>query len=885
MADKIVSILDVQVNAKDAIEQISKYKDEIDELKTKLKEEEEQTGKNSEQSEILRQEIKRRTDQTRELQKQVQNQVRIQTENDGSLKEMRANLSNLTAQYDSLSKAERQNTEVGGAMMVSINRLTDEIKSNEEATQRYYRNVGNYTESIRRAMGSNNKYVMGLSAMGDVFKNGLANGIKTTTTAMSGFGKQLLALMANPIIAVISAIVVAIMALKKGIDSNEESSKAFEKALAPLKGLFDILILVIQKYASFMLKIIQAHIDLAMSISRLMEKLPIVGNMFKEVNDAIDNQTKAVILNQKAVEAERKQIVASAEAENKVAKLRDKVAQAQNYTTKERRKFLQEAMEIERKQALENQRIAKLKLEALKAETKTTGNTAEVMNQLAEAQAKVTRANTEYYNSVRRQQTQLATFDKEIAKEEEDKAKAKAEKAKAEAEKAKQNREEQKKNELKAIRDAQDAVMKLLADTAETRRRQLQLQYQREIEDLKTYLATTKNLTATARDNINKTILAKQEQLRLELQKLNLEELKDKATMQTQAIQSELSIVEKGSKEELNLNKKLNAEELQQKIIALTDQKNAEKITENEFAIQADNAREASRLKNAQLDEAYNQAQYERKKQALANQIALLNTSADQSYEKQMESLEKQRDIANQQLQLLLERGRTSNQTQEQFDAERISAEQNLATKEKAIGDAKLKQKKAVSDAERQVMTNTIAMLEEVGDSNEAFAKLSKVLALAQIAIDMGKAIAEMTAAESSKGIAGLATTAIGVAKIMAMMTSAISAVKSAKFASGGYVQGAGTSTSDSIPARLSNGEFVINARSTKLFYPLLEAMNNIGSGVPMQVTSSYSNVSQADTMATQMREAMTEIRPVVSVVDINREQQRVSVIQSLDNI
>lgn len=46
-------------------------------------------------------------------------------------------------------------------------------------------------------------------------------------------------------------------------------------------------------------------------------------------------------------------------------------------------------------------------------------------------------------------------------------------------------------------------------------------------------------------------------------------------------------------------------------------------------------------------------------------------------------------------------------------------------------------------------------------------------------------------------------------------------------FASGGYVSGSGTSTSDSIPAMLSNGEFVINANATKKWAPLLSAINS----------------------------------------------------------
>jgi len=48
-------------------------------------------------------------------------------------------------------------------------------------------------------------------------------------------------------------------------------------------------------------------------------------------------------------------------------------------------------------------------------------------------------------------------------------------------------------------------------------------------------------------------------------------------------------------------------------------------------------------------------------------------------------------------------------------------------------------------------------------------------------------------------------------------------------YATGGFVSGAGTATSDSIPAMLSNGEFVVRAGVTKAYRPLLEKMNNGG--------------------------------------------------------
>ncbi|MFC9514628.1 phage tail tape measure protein [Nocardiaceae bacterium NPDC056970] len=46
-------------------------------------------------------------------------------------------------------------------------------------------------------------------------------------------------------------------------------------------------------------------------------------------------------------------------------------------------------------------------------------------------------------------------------------------------------------------------------------------------------------------------------------------------------------------------------------------------------------------------------------------------------------------------------------------------------------------------------------------------------------------------------------------------------------FAQGGKITGPGTGTSDSILAAVSNGEFVVNARATAAFLPLLEALNS----------------------------------------------------------
>lgn len=68
-------------------------------------------------------------------------------------------------------------------------------------------------------------------------------------------------------------------------------------------------------------------------------------------------------------------------------------------------------------------------------------------------------------------------------------------------------------------------------------------------------------------------------------------------------------------------------------------------------------------------------------------------------------------------------------------------------------------------------------------------------------------------------------------------------------YSTGGMVFGAGTSTSDSIPAWLSNGEFVVNAEATKKWRPLLEKINSgdmpgfaKGGAVAIQAMRGYSD-------------------------------------------
>lgn len=254
----------------------------------------------------------------------------------------------------------------------------------------------------------------------------------------------------------------------------------------------------------------------------------------------------------------------------------------------------------------------------------------------------------------------------------------------------------------------------------------------------------------------------------------------------------------------------------------------------------------------------------------------------------QAKQLQIEYDNAQKELELVESRGRNMGETEEEYNAKRIAAKEKLVNVETSANDAIEKSDEARWQAAQALTGGLITLTEQLGEDSKSEAKLAKVLALAQIAISTGEAIAKMTAKESGKGIIGLGTMAAGIAAILSNIAQAIATVKSAKFATGAVnIRGAGTSTSDSIPAYISSGESVINAKATKMFEPLLIAMNNIGNNVPLPRRGllSTSSPEQMDELRNAIVQAVANVRPVVDVREVTRAQNRIEVIQRLDTV
>lgn len=229
--------------------------------------------------------------------------------------------------------------------------------------------------------------------------------------------------------------------------------------------------------------------------------------------------------------------------------------------------------------------------------------------------------------------------------------------------------------------------------------------------------------------------------------------------------------------------------------------------------------------------------------------------------------------------------------TQENTEAQKQLQQQLHDTEVQLADDSNEKQQQKIGERQ-QMMANMISTLGDglssfFNEQDKSFHNFLKSM-LTSLLDAIEKAItayyAQMLAHElTEKSWFGVASAAGMMALIKAALAGAKAAVKG--FSTGGYVQGSGTGTSDSIPARLSNGESVMTAKATSMFSPILSAFNQLGGGVPIVVNNGGSNIGMDMLAAAVARGYQMAPQPVVSVEEINRTQRRVQTIENIGRI
>lgn len=883
MADKVEKILDIKVNYNEAVKAIAEYQTKIDaardaekNLKKQLKDGEISRQQYNEEMAASKIAIADYNDAIRIINKTVQNQIKQEKEQEGSLKALRAQLSNLTAEYDALSEAERKGAR-GEELKNKINEVTDALKGAEEETQRYYRNVGNYKEAIIEAANANipfveqiNQMVTSVTGLKD-YLSGVKEEMVAVTSGTSGLTKVLKLLKVALVSTGIGALVVALGSLVSWFTKTQKGVETANKIMGAFGATVNVIIDRVSKLGSALVNLFTGNFKQAGEDAKA-----VFSGIGKEIADETKQAWKlAEVLN----EIDKKEVMLSmSRAANRaeIEKLK-KAADDQTLSTQERIKAAEKAAEIEKKDLNVQTQLAEARLANTLGFTKMTGEVRKLMEQikagdvtadevigklgLSDSTIEDLRNFRDQFNELQElmedsygRQTEQQNTLNSIRQEGVDKAK------------------EAKQKELEAVRAAEDAMLALVKDKREQARKEIELTYSRQIEDLRTRLKTETDLTVKARQAINDQIKALEQQKAAELQKLSEEELQKEIDNRTKLISLQLEAVKKGSEQEYQLR--------MQQLLSQRDAELADKeLTEQMKLAIVDKYDKQMDDLILQREQEISEKQQEAVRLRMENEIMQLQ----QSGASELEILQEQ---ASQKLELLNSIQQQEGESEQEFLNRKLQANQEYIDAKKAIADKEVEIEQVKFQAIETITSGLSSAFETLGENNKAFAVLSKTLALAEIAINTGKALAAGIAqAQSVPFPANLAAIATTVATILSNIAVATKTVKSAKFATGGLVTGPGTGTSDSIPAQLSNGESVMTARATSMFAPLLSSFNQMGGGVPINVTQTSSQALGEDMLARAVAKGVQSMRPVVSVEEITSVSNRVKVLENLGNV
>lgn len=790
----------------------------------------------------------------------IKQNVKEQTAAVGSLSQMRAELKQMVSAYDNMSKAERESEQTGGALLKKIQEQTKAIQDAEEASGRHQRNVGNYPKVFDLTSTSIGKLLNGINGL-TAAAPANANGLKAIAGGIKTVNLNLLKLLANPIVAIIAAIVLAIMGVIKVIKMVIDEMKSLDDAGTSIQSLLAAFQPILDIFRKALAGVAMALGEIIKGAAKVITAITSLIPAFRDSAAEAQNYVQAM----DALEEDERQLVLLKAKNNKeIAKLQNMALEKDKYTAEQRAGFMKKAQELEKQTLKAEQDIAKRKIylkeqEYLKMhgwENKKGEDRKRALEMLKDDQK-------DELTTMRAHLIDLEAAEDEHtrrlkAKEEADKQEAKRkeeearQKRKAAADKERQRIATMQENELNAVRALEDAKLAAMEDGLQKQQTAARLAYNRAVQDLQRQMAEqvkAKTLSAKAEEAINQRLLEMKDAYDKQLANIEIEENRKK----------NIKLFEEAQE---FAKKQARLKEVEAKAL-----ETAESLKQMQELQAVDNNERAKlELQARYADERVAKAQAE------YDQLEAIGKDYEAYGYESLEAYQMAVDKANMAI---------------------IESDKKRSQQQKALADYDRKVQEDKYNAIMGTLNSMQSLMEAIGEDNEAAAKASKVLALAQIAVETGVALAKgINASQDMPYPGNLIAMATTIASVLSGIASAISTVKSAKFATGGVVQGAGTATSDSIPARLSNGESVMTAKATSMFYDTLSAMNVAGGGIPFPKSGNkrnfatggvvsgeaISNTRQAQQMQDMVTTLVENIQPVVSVKEITNVSNRVKV-------
>ena len=379
------------------------------------------------------------------------------------------------------------------ALAKQINGINNQLKEMDASIGNFQRNVGNYEAAFTKGLSGIAKEIESLGNPLAVAKNGVL-----------ALGKAFKTLIANPVGAVIMAIVVAIKALKKGFDQSEEATNSLKRAFSALQPVMNAISNVFTGFAKIVGSIAETAIPALVNglmkagdwMMTLLNKIGIVSDeKLAAFQKSIEAQKESIKVTQDLTNREidltnkrRKMQIDEAKTEMEVAELRAKAADKEKYSAKDREKFLEQAIAKERGLNDQKLALAQEEYDILKKRSELTDNSAQMNDELAAAEAKLYNTKREHFEKERSLLKERQKAGKELS----DAEKKRLEELKKLEEEAKKLREE----ELKKVAEIQARAELAQLSNKDRELEILKRKYKEEKALLEKYEKDTTKLTA-----------------------------------------------------------------------------------------------------------------------------------------------------------------------------------------------------------------------------------------------------------------------------------------------------------------------------------------------------------------------------------------------------
>jgi hypothetical protein len=775
------------------------------------------------------------TAEKKAYEKEIQNNIKIESQETGSLNQLRASLQKMTAQYNAMSAARREGQE-GRLLAASIKSQQEAINEAEMALGNYRSQVGNYENAIKNALPFGNSFLLQLS---DSAKQAgsATNMIKGAASAIGSLVKQAAAFIATPLGATIAAIYASYkwMSFYLGevndrIQENERLTYKQRETLTAAEAWNAAYTNSIDRMAESMVNA-QSKAKTFWTMMKIYLKdtfkygiaggrnILAFGEQAAEAGELKDAYDKIAAKEKELNLARRNSYEELAKLENKIAEDRLKSNDRQAYSDEQRRQFALDAINATKERYAIIKDIANKELELEELRASTTENSIETNDKLSQMRAGIIRLEAQETNSLRELQERL--------NETSDKAKQYA------------------KTQLDLEKQLSKSILELRQASLEKDLELSRLRFSWERQELENKLKYDKTLTAESREAINQLILNMEERRYKEeseiRQRWSDKEFEEEARNAENRIKMRIKVQEEMDKLSLAQVKNRNYAGL------IGDDKDARIKAQQAVANEELRIAQSKYDAISQMDEEQWSAQY----------------GSIQAYE--MARLDAENNVQ---------------------DAIKKTTDLSIASQNQAI-KVQLDELAAASS----LVGSLRGLFGALGDDLEAFAIAEQALAVAQIIIDAQKATMEAMVASFQLGpIAGPIwfATQKGIITAQAAIASATTLAQAIPsfFSEGGLVTGPGTGTSDSIPAMLSNGEAVMTAQAVNDWGAMLSAMNVASGGNAIQVSNLPQRNDGMKGMERMMERALMNMpAPIVSVVDINKGQKRVKVQNSLGKL